>query len=271
MRQPRVDHNPDNRVTCYSPRRGGAGHFCLPLTLCHRVRPESIFTCGASSLKHLRTGPMAGAMRNTLYGAPNAGFPRYSPGDSGGVHRYRTVIHWPVTGSGGQPEGKPGHRVLELADSRAEADAGHLRLLHEQPVVGGGTALHDVVGQAGDVAAFPDDLGRVRAERSVRGPGAIPQVLESRVQDRSLERVADRLVEVRFVTPAFAGARSFLPGSAYLYADPAISSPQEGVPYMVCEPSHRSESRWARLLITPACRFSDRRARAFAPRCGAAG
>ncbi len=40
---------------------------------------------------------------------------------------------------------------------------------------------------------------------------------------------------------------------------------------MVVEPSHRSESRWARLLITPADRFSGYHAQAFASRCSSAG
>ncbi len=81
------------------------------------------------------------------------------------------------------------------------------------------------------LAGFPEQCGLLGTSRC-RGPKT-----EATVEGAVNHQRPQHEHAVAFVTPAFAGGRSFLPASACLHADPAISSPQGGVPCMVCEPS----------------------------------
>lgn len=107
------------------------------------------------------------------------------------------------------------HGVLELADSRTEADARDFRLLYEQAVVGLRPGLDDVIGQAGDIATLCYQFGRIGTICPILPDScarAIPQCLKGGIEDAGLQRIPGILDKVRFVTPRLwgRGAASFL-------------------------------------------------------------
>ena len=91
---------------------------------------------------------------------------------------------------------RPGDRVLELADRRADADAGDIGLVQEQPVVRGCALADHVRGQPHDVAAVADQLRWVGLEGAWARARAFPQCIQRRVDRRVAEVRADGLVGV---------------------------------------------------------------------------